>query len=448
MRFDELYSKAIEKYSNKTPSSSKAYTEAKKYMTGGETRSIVFFNPYPLTIDYGKGAYLYDLDGNKYIDFLNNYTSMIHGHANPNILEAAHKAIDKGVCYGSAIGEQVELAKMLCERVPSFERVRFCNSGTEAVLFAIRAANAYTGKSAIIKMEGCFHGSIDLVEHSIAPKLPHPEGDAPYQAYPDVMGISENVTKDVYIAQFNNADSVEDILKEHADKISAIILEPVMGQTGAIAAKKEFIVRLRELADTYKVVLIFDEIQCLRVSYHGAQGMYKVTPDMTTVGKWIGGGYPIAAFGGKKEIMDVYNPQRPEYIAQSGTFNGNKLGMAAGIVSMRLLSEEAVDYINGLAEELCSGITGSIKKYNLPVSVACAGSLMHIHFTKNVPTDYASTKNKYSDYNKLLHIMLLEKGIFAAPRGSMNISTVMTHEDIQRAVMAYDEVFNEIKNIF
>jgi len=448
MTFQELYADVMKKYSEKTPSSALAYEEAKKYMTGGETRSIVFFNPHPLTIDHGKGAYLYDLDGNKYIDFLNNYTSMIHGHANPILIEAAHAAVDKGICYGSAIAEQVELARMLCERVPSLERVRFCNSGTEAVLFAIRAANAYTGKSKIIKMEGCFHGSCDIVEHSIAPKLPKPEGDAPSQAYPDVMGISPNVTKNVFAAQFNNADSVEAILKEHADEISTIILEPVMGQTGAIAATKEFILRLRELADEYKVVLMFDEIQCLRVNYHGAQGMYGVTPDMTTVGKWVGGGYPIAAFGGKKEIMDMYDPQRPGHIAQSGTFNGNKLGMAAGIASMKLLDEKAVDYINALAVKLRDGITASIKKYDLPMCVACTGSLMHVHFTKEVPTDYASTKNPYLDYNKVLHMMLLNKGIFAAPRGSMNMSTVMTEEDIDTAIKAYDEVLAEMKQLF
>ncbi len=448
MNYQELYAQTIEEYSKRTPASAKAFEDAKNYMTGGETRSIVFFNPHPLTIERGQGAYLHDLDGNKYIDFLNNYTSMIHGHANPQIMKAAHESIDKGICYGSAISEQIILAKKLCDRVPALERVRFCNSGTEAVLFALRAANAYTGKSAIIKMEGCFHGSIDLVEHSIAPELSQKDPSNPWKAYPDCLGISQNVARDIYVAPFNNADAVESILKEHGDEISTIILEPIMGQTGAIAATKEYLVRLRQLADQYKVVLLFDEIQCLRVGYHGAQGLYGVTPDLTTVGKWVGGGYPIAAFGGKKEIMDVYNPQTKDFVAQSGTFNGNKLGMAAGIVSMDLLDEEAVDYINTLAEKLQKGIQKTIEQNELPISVARQGSLMHVHFTKEVPTDYASTKGPYKNFNKVLHLMLLNRGIFIAPRGSMNISTVMTPEDIDTAIAAYEEVLTAMKPLF
>lgn len=447
MTFNELYLNTQNTYAERTPKSATAYTDAAQYMTGGETRSIVFFPPHPLTIEHGEGAYLYDLDGNRYIDLLNNYTSMIHGHAHPAILDAAHKAIDKGVCYGAAIPEQIELSKMLCERVPAFERVRFCNSGTEAVLFSIRAARAFTGKPAIIKFEGCFHGSCDIVEHSISPELPHTDSD-PWKAYPDCAGMPENVTKDVYAAPFNNADVVEDILKAHADRIAAIILEPVMGQTGAIAARHDFLVRLRELADQYHVVLIFDEIQCFRIGYHGVQGLHGVTPDLCTMGKWIGGGYPIAAFGGKEEILRVYDPHENSFISHSGTFNGNKLGMAAGVVSMNLLNEAAVDHINHLAKNLAEGIQAKANELGLPVSVAQEGSLMHIHFTKSMPADYAATKSKYSGLRTIMHMELLNRGVFIAPRGSMNISTVMTQKDIDYTINAYGEVFHLIQPLF
>lgn len=448
MSYQEIYEKGLAAYKARTPSSQKAYEDAVKYMTGGETRSIVFFNPYPLNIEYGQGAYLYDSDGNKYTDFLNNYTSMIHGHANPHILEAVEAVLDKGVCYGAAIPEQIGLSKRICERIPGVERVRFCNSGTEAVLFAIRAARAYTGKSGIIKMEGCFHGSCDVVQFSIAPTLPHEDPSDPWKPYPACPGISVNAAKDVFIAPYNNAEVVEDILKAKADEIAAIILEPVMGQTGAIAAAPEYLKKLRELADAYNVLLIFDEIQCLRIHYNGVQGKYNVIPDLTTIGKWVGGGYPIAAFGGRADVMDVYNPNRDPHISHSGTFNGNKLGMAAGIVSMDLFDEAAVDRVNALAEKLRSGIQATIDRLGLPMTVAQQGSLMHVHFTKELPTDYASTKSKYNNCAKVLHLLLLNQGVFIAPRGSMNISTVMTDEDIDATIRAYEVVLEEMAPIF
>lgn len=448
MSYHDLYEHSINKYTKRTPSSQKAYESAKEYMTGGETRSIVFFKPHPLAIERGEGAYLYDIDGNRYIDLLNNYTSMIHGHSHKKITDAVRSVLDKGVCYGAAIPEQINLSKMLCERVPSIERVRFCNSGTEAVLFAIRAARAYTGKSAIIKMEGCFHGSCDVVQYSIAPKLPHEDLSDPWKPYPDSLGNSKNVAKDVFIAPFNNADVVENILKAKASKIAAIILEPIMGQTGAIAAKPQFLKRLRELADEYDVLLIFDEIQCLRVDYGGAQSKYGVIPDLTAVGKWIGGGYPIAAFGGREEIMNVYNPQRDTYISHSGTFNGNRLGMAAGIASMELLDKMAIDRINKMGEQIQAGIQKIILQLNLPISVAQQGSLLHVHFTEDIPIDYETTKSQYSNYSKIMHLMLLNRGIFIAPRGSMNISTVMTDIDVETTIEVYANVFKEMAPLF
>lgn len=440
---NKIYQNAIETYKSRTPKSKEKYDEALKYMTGGETRSIVFFNPYPLTIDYGVGAYLYDLDHNKYIDFLNNYTSMIHGHAHPAIMGAVKEVLDKGVCYGAAIPEQIGLSRRICERVPGIERVRFCNSGTEAVLFAIRAARAYTKKDAIIKMEGCFHVSCDVVQHSIAPQIPHENPLDPWKAYPSCLGIPQNVTKDVYVAPFNNSDVVADILKAKSKNIATIILEPVMGQTGAIAANPDYLKKLRELADEYNVLLIFDEIQCFRIDYHGIQGKYNVLPDLTTLGKWIGGGYPIAAFGGKAAIMDVYNPNKNPHIAQSGTFNGNKLGMAAGIVSMDLYDKIAVKRINSLGKKLSDGMQKSIDRRGLPITVAQQGSLIHVHFTKKLPIDYASTKSQYNSCAPILHMLLLNEGIFIAPRGSMNISTVMTEEDIATAIQAFDNVMEK-----
>ena len=448
MEFKTMYKNAMETYAKRTLKSGEAYQIAKKYMTGGETRTIVFFPPHPLTIDYGKDAYIYDIDGNRYIDFLNNYTSMIHGHAHPEIVNKSIEIIDKGTCYGSAIEDQIELSNMLCERVPSFERIRFCNSGTEAVLFAIRAARAYTKKTGIIKMEGGFHGSCDLVQHSISPNLSLKDNENPWKGYADCLGVPEDVTKDVYVAPFNNADVVYDILKANSDKIAAIIVEPALGQTGAIPPHPGYLKRLRELADQFKVVLIFDEVQSFRIGYKGVQGLEGVTPDISTVGKFVGGGYPMAVFGGKKEIMSIYDPNENVHIAHSGTFNGNKLAMATGVVSLNLLDEKTIERINEYAKILKDGIDSIIKSLEIPVSVAIVGSLLHIHFTKEVPTDYASTVNTYNDYKKVMHMELLNRGIFIAPRGSINISTVMTIDDISFAINAFKEVLPMIKPLF
>lgn len=448
MNFEEIYEKCLKEYVVKTPKSKTASEKAQLYMPGGDTRSVAFFKPYPLTIEKGNGAYLYDIDGNRYIDFLNNYTSLVHGHAHPVIVERVRSILDKGTAYAAAIPEQVELAELLVKRVPSVERVRFCNSGTEAIMFAVRAARAYTNKTAIIKMEGGFHGTIDLVQHSIAPPLPRPEGEASWVPVSDCKGNSPNAARDVYIAPYNNAEVVEDILKKKASEIAAILLEPVMGQTGAIAAKPEYLKQLRELANRYNVLLIFDEIQSLRIDIGGVQNKLKVFPDLTTMGKFIGGGYPVSAFGGREEIMNLYNPRIPGYISHSGTFNGNKVGMAAGAESVKLLNETAIEKLEKLAIKLENNIKASVKSLGLPISINRAGSLIHVHFVKDNPIDYATTKGPYKDLTKIMHIKLLNKGIFIAPRGSMNLSTVMTEKDIDVASTAFAEMFDEIKELF
>ncbi len=448
MNFETLYQQTTERYVKRTLASQQKYEKAAQYMTGGETRTVVFFQPYPLTIEKGSGAYLYDLDANRYVDFLNNYTSMIHGHAHPRLLKAAHEAMDQGTCYGAAIPEQIELAQLLCERFPSLQRVRFCNSGTEAVLFAIRAARAFTGKSAIIKMEGGFHGSCDVVEHSVS-VIPQKRDSAdPWKALPEFRGISPSTSRDVFVAPYNDAGAVERILREKADQIAAIIVEPVLGTSGAIEGNAEYLKRLRELADGCGVLLIFDEIQSSRVAYGGAQERAGVIPDLMSIGKWIGGGFPVAAFGGREDVMRVYDPRLDDTIAQSGTFNGFKVGMAAGAESVKLLDREAVEHINCLGKLLAEGIRQVIEAEGLPISVARSGSMLHIHFTPQVPYDYQSSLGAYKGYNRLLHLMLLNEGVFIAPRGSMNISTVMTEADIRTAVEAYGRVFHEMAPLF
>lgn len=444
--FEQAYEEAVKRYQERTPKSAESFAEGCKYMPGADTRSAVHYHPYPLTLEAGKGAVLTDVDGNDYLDFLGNYTSLIHGNAHPVVAEAAAEAAAKGTAAPMILPEQQALAKMLVERVPSVETVRFCNSGTEATMFAMRAARAYTGKDGIIKMEGGYHGTTDQVEYATDTVNETPEGEL-IKPVPDYKGISVNAGKDIYIARFNNGRSVEEILEKHADKIAAIIVEPVMGGAGVIPAKKEFLQDLRMLADKYDVLLIFDEIQTLRMSKGGAQLVYGVTPDITAMAKIIGGGYPVGGFGGKREFMEVYDPTKPDSIVQSGTFNGNRISMAAGKATLELLDDAAFEKLEKLSAALQEGLEKVIEKYGLPASVTRAGSLLNLHFTPEAPVDYATAQSPYKHLLKLNHINLLNEGIFTADRGTFVVSTVMTDADIEQFVKAFDKSMKMIAEL-
>jgi len=430
---NEVYKKDMEIYMNQTPKSRSEYELAKKYMPGGETRSICFHKPYPLTIKKAHGAYLHDVDGNRYIDFLNNYTAMIHGHAHEYITEKAQAALLKGTAYAATIPEQIEFAELLCNRLPSVENVRFCNSGTEATMFAIRAARTFTKKTSIIKMDGAYHGTHDL---------------AAWKSRHNTAVFTRSISQDIYVAPFNDSEAIEEILSQNADDIAAILVEPVMGVAGVIPPKEGYLDKLRKLADQYQVLLIFDEVQSLRLDIGGAQEMYGVTPDLTCMAKIIGGGFPVGAFGGKKEIMDMFDPSKDSFLAHGGTFNGNKVTMSAGIAAMQLLDKEKIKKMNILSTELENNIKEVIKQLNIPVTLTRVGSMMNIHFTEYEPEHYAETLHINKELINILHIKLLNRGIFIAPRGLMNLSTVMTQQDIQDTSDVFRDVLQEMVALF
>lgn len=431
--YHQVYNRNKEIYIDKTPQSKVNHEVAKNFMPGGETRTICFHKPYPLTIKEGQGAYLFDVDGNRYIDYLNNYTAMIHGHAHESIIAKVQKTLSSGTAYAATVPEQVEFAELLCKRIPGVEKVRFCNSGTEATMFAIRAARTYTKKRSIIKMEGSYHGTHDLAVWTPDSKL---------TVFP------QNIAKDIYLAPFNNIDAIEEILVEKADEIAAIIIEPVMGVAGVIPPEKDYLSNLRKLADQHHVLLIFDEVQTLRLDVGGAQEMFDVIPDLTTMAKIIGGGFPVGAFGGKKEIMDIFNPNNENYLAHGGTFNGNKVSMAAGIVAMNLLDRERITMLDDLAGDLEKRINQTVKQLNIPVTMTRVGSMMNLHFKKDKPIDYASTLHSNNSLIEILHLKLLNRGIFIAPRGMMNLSTVMTKKDIEETANVFSDVLKEMSVFF
>lgn len=445
MNIDECYQKEVDEYIKRTPKSGKQYENACKYIAGGETRSVSYYNPYPLTIAKGNGCEIFDIDGNKYYDFINNYTSLIHGHANPQVVEAMIKAEEKGTAVPAGISEQVQLAELLCNRVPSVERVRFCNSGTEATLFAVRAAKAYTGKSGLLKVLGGYHGTTDMMEYNVSTEIDFSKPDEALIPKPDIKGVSERIAQDMYIMNYNDLECTEKILKNNSDKIAAIIVEPFLGAGGLIPAKEGYLNGLRKLADKYGVLLIFDEVQALRLSDGGAQKKYGVTPDLSAFGKIIGGGLAVGGFGGKKEIMAVFDPKTPGHLSQSGTFNGNRPTMAAGFTALTLYDQKACDRLEELALKLEKGIMSAMNSNGIKGCVTRAGSLMNYHFSDIVPYDYITASHDNKEILKLVHLGLLKRGIFAAPRGTMALSTPMDDSVIDKTIQAFAETLSDIK---
>ncbi|HEX3682854.1 MAG TPA: aspartate aminotransferase family protein [Bryobacteraceae bacterium] len=426
---DSLRSAIYSEYRRRTPASKVYFGVAQRSLPGGDTRSNTFFFPYPTFIRSGAGSHLVDADGNEYLDFAGNYASMIHGHAHPEIVNAVEMQLRRGIAFGSPLEQQSELAAEICSRIPSIERVRFCNSGTEATLNAIRAAKAFTGRNKILKMEGGFHGTHDAAEISVAPaKLNAGPVTAP-ASIAATEGLFRGVPQDVVVAPFNNIEATRAILAHHAADLAAVIIEPVMGVAGMIPATREYLCILREETQRYGALLIFDEILTLRLAFGGAQEAYGVRPDLTTLGKIIGGGFPIGAFGGAAEIMALYDPQAAR-LYQSGTFNGNAIAMVAGLTALRLLSSKKISELNAAGDRLRYGLAQILAQSNLGWHVSGSGSLMQIHPAPGPFLNYRDTLAARADEARLLHLYLLNHGLFLSPRNSVALSTLLTELEV------------------
>lgn len=425
------YFESVKKiYADARPNSRRLHTEACKYMPGGDTRTATFFLPFSNFIKYGDGAYMYDEDGFKLLDFQNNYTSLIHGHAHPETVEAVREQIAKGSAYTAPFEKQIELSAILTQRFPSVDMIRYTNSGTEANMHALRIARAYTGKAKIIKTEGGYHGTTDVFEASVDPNIKKAGTLDQIKVIPESRGVSENALKDVLVVPFNDIERTRKMIEEHHRETACIIIEPIMGSAGQITPDLEYLKFLREITEQYHIVLIFDEVVTGRLSLGGAQKFYGVTPDLTTMGKIIGGGTPVGAFGGKQEIMQLYDP-REKKMYHSGTFNGNAVTMAAGLATMKAYNQEAVDYVNGLGTLFKEGVLKIYDKLGLNMKISGAGSIYNILFTDKEVKNYRDVASAHEELNKVLYMSLLTKGIFDAERGMFCMSTAMTKEDIR-----------------
>lgn len=430
----------------RTPGSAARHERARRVMPGGDTRTVAFHAPYPVYMDRTSGVDLTDVDGHGYLDVLNNYTSLVHGHAHPGIEAAVRKQLPRGTAYAAGCEAQAVLAEIITDRVASVDLIRFCNSGTEAVMNAIRAARAFTGRDLLVKMEGGYHGTYDDIEVSVHPDpTDHAAGpDHAPRPILDTLGLPGNTADNVAVTPFNDIPAAERLLTERGEEIAAVIVEPVMGSAGLIPADHAFLAALRALTAERGIVLIFDEVMSFRLAPGGFQEVARVRPDLTTFAKIIGGGFPVGAFGGREAIMRQYDPAQAAPLWQSGTFNGNAITMVAGAAAMAAYGPDEVARINGLGDRLRAGASALLARHGFPGEATGYGSFVNLHLTASGVRDYRSAARGDHGVQRLLHMALLLEGIFCAPRLMMCTSTAMTEETVDRCLAALDRALERV----
>jgi glutamate-1-semialdehyde 2,1-aminomutase len=425
-------------YRRRTPRSAALYAQAQRVLPGGDTRTTTYFSPYPSFIERAAGARLYDVDGNELLDCLNNYTALIHGHAFPPVVEAARRQLERGTAWAAPNEHAIRLAALICERVPSVARLRFTNSGTEATLLAIRAARAFTGRDGLVKIEGGYHGSHEAVAVSVTPDLSAAGPAGAPTSLPDGPGVTRGTLAATRIVPFNDAAALERTLAAGRGQIAAVILEPIMCSRGMIPAEPEYLRTVRELTRAYDVLLILDEVMTFRIDTGGAQAVYAVEPDLTTFAKIIGGGLPVGAFGGREDVMRVFDPAAGA-IHHGGTFNANPITMAAGLAAMQHLTPERIAYANRLGDVLREGLREVLDEQGLHGQVTGFGSLVGLHLTPQPVRDYRSAASAPHALRELLHLACLNRGLFVSPEGMLNTSTAMSEADVTEAVRAVQD---------
>ncbi len=422
--------------------SSELFEKAKKVMPGGVNSPVRAFrsvNLDPLFIASGKGSKIFDVDGRAYIDFVGSWGPLILGHAHPQVVDFLKEVAQRGTSFGAPTELEIQIAEKIIQAVPSVEMVRMVNSGTEATMSAIRLARGGTGRDKIIKFEGCYHGHGDSF-------LIKAGSGALTFGEPNSPGVPASLAKDTLTAEFNNADSVARLFEQFKNEIAAVIVEPVAGNMGVIPPKDGFLQALRQLCDDHGALLIFDEVMTgFRVHLGGAQALYGITPDLTTMGKVIGGGLPAAAYGGKKEIMEQVSPAGPVY--QAGTLSGNPLAMAAGLKTLEIIMQPGFyERLNKKANDFFASMEAFIKEEQLPLSLNYVNSMGCLFFKPGPTTNFAeataSDTDKFARYFK----GMLERGVYLAPSQfeAMFISDAHSDADLQATLEAGKEVLMEI----
>jgi len=431
------------------------YKQACKVLPGGVSRNTVFHKPHPYYVAKASGCYVTDIDGIQRIDFANNMASLIHGHANPQIVDAVTEQLRKGTAYTMATEAEVAFAQLLCDRVPSFDKIRFMNSGTEAVMAMIKASRAYTGRAKIAKAEGAYHGTYDFAEISQTAN-PSNWGDVNKpNSVPLANGTPQGVLDDVVIFPFNDIERAISILDQNAENIACVLIDPVPHRVGLIHANTDFIEAMYKWTRKNGALLVFDEVVTLRVNYSGAQDNYSVKPDLTALGKMIGGGFPVGALAGRAEIMKVLDPSESKLLfPHSGTFSANPITMIAGRVAMELFDEEAVLKLNALTQKAINQIKEAINLVDIPISISGAGSMFRIHLTATPPITYREafqTKEKSMLIKKLLDYLFINEKIMMVNTCTCMFSTALTQKEVdilsEAMLNGFKHVKPELENI-
>ena len=418
-----------------------AFEKAKRLMPGGVNSPVRAFKAVgltPVVIERGKGSRIYDIDGQSYIDYVLSWGPLIVGHAHPEVVEAIRRAAENGTSFGAPTELETALAELVCERIPSVEMVRMVNSGTEATMSALRLARGYTGRSKILKFEGCYHGHADSL-------LIKAGSGVATLGLPDSPGVPPATAGNTITAPYNDLDAVRLAFERYGEDIAAVIVEPVAGNMGVVPPRPGFLEGLRELTRRYGSLLVFDEVMTgFRVHYHSAQGLYGVEPDLTCLGKVIGGGLPVGAYGGRRDIMEMVAPSGPVY--QAGTLSGNPLAMAAGYTTLKLMTKEVYERLERLSQRLREGLERNARELGIPQTVNAVGSMINPFFTEGPVVDYATAKQSDLDRFRRVFAALLDRGVYipASQFEAWFLSTAHTEEDIDRTVEAHREALRTL----
>ena len=430
----------LARYLELTPKSKARWQEAAEYLPGGDSRNSIFWDPYPIFVTSASGCHVVDADGVDRLDFINTMTTMILGHAPPPVMGAVKEQLDRGVAYNAPNEHQIRLAKLLCDRVPSFDLVRFTNSGTEATLNTIRAARAFTGKNKFAKVEGGYHGTHDAVTVSVRVDVKKAGEAQQPKAVAASEGLADGILDQVVVIPFNDTANARRILEDNKHQLAAVIVEPVMGSVGMIPGTAEFLTMLREFTEENGIVLIFDEVISFRVAPGGSQQYYGITPDMTSLGKIIGGGFAVGAFGGRQEIMELYDPTKGPKVSHAGTFNANPVTMVAGAVTLENLTPDVYRDLAELTELLRQGIRRVCSDLEVPVQVTGLGSLFGIHFTGQPIVNYRDIAAEDAALRGQVFLGLMNEGILLASNLAGGLSTALSEEEVNTFVEALKSV--------
>lgn len=417
------------------------FEQSQKYIPGGVNSPVRAFKSVggtPVFFQRGQGAHFWDVDGKRYIDYVGSWGPLILGHAHPHVVKAVQKTVEHGLTFGAPTEAELEIAELICNLVPSIEQVRLVSSGTEAGMSAIRLARGYTGRNKIIKFEGCYHGHDDCL-------LVKAGSGALTFGNPSSAGVPQETTGHTIVLDYNDLSGLKASFKKFGEEIAAVIVEPVAGNMNLIAPKADFLSTLRALCTQYGSVLIFDEVMTgFRVGLECAQGLYQIKPDLTVLGKVIGGGMPMAAFGGRREIMQCLAPVGAVY--QAGTLSGNPVAVAAGLTTLKLIQEKGFyDNLATTTRQLTEGLTASARKHGIDFCAQSIGGMFGIYFSKNIPSSFAEVMSCDKEaFNRFFHAML-DRGVYFAPSAfeAGFVSTMHGDSEINETLSAADSIFTD-----